>query len=266
MAKNMEEIAKEILAGKKLKKAAPGTGKIKLPPPNEKMKAQSALKKAEMTEPMNKKTKKPATNAMERSSKSMASDIAEMSPFSTLEKDLPKSGKVIKIAEEIGEVAPKVAKKGMGRAGRLGAAGLAGGALGLGINALMEGLDAEETGSEEEDMDVAETVQAEKTLAKIKADKAKMAAEKAKMEEEGDPAVKIVKKVAVLPKEPKRPPMPMPKSDEEIVSRFNKRLDTEFGEEDPGPWDDVVEKVMRDEFKKAAKESNKKPLSRYLKR
>ena len=220
---SMDDVAKGILKGKKLKKAAPGTGKVKLPPPNKAMKAQSELKKAEMTAPTYKKTTVPtekATTSKKRSSMALgvAEDEAGEKAFKALERDLPKGGRAMRMAEEVGEQAlDKPAKKGASRVGKMAAAGLVGGAVGLGIDALMEGLDAEDTGSEEENMAVSEKRQREKTTALVKGKK-KLPS-----------TLEASTKKKVSPSKGYRPKVAGPK---EIEESYMKRLDKEWPVED----------------------------------
>lgn len=214
-----------------------------------------AEKKAESTAPAYKKTTSPAKKAVSLNKKSMTRGIASENSFSQLERDLPKGGKAMKVAAEEGfaNVEKKAAKKGLKR---MVGAGLAGGAIGLGINALMEGLDAEETGSEAEDLDVVAKRQSEKTAAKIAKDKANsLQASTKKRVVKAPPANNVSKKVF----------KPRPRSDASIVRGFSQQLDKNFGPVEIEGMENVG-KVMKDEFKKAATTSNKKPISKYLKR
>lgn len=202
------EMAKKVLKERKLASDTP-------PPPNAKMKAQGkALKNAESTAPAYKNISKPIEKAAERNKKSMVSGIVSEDPFAKLNRDLPRGGKVMKVAasEGLDQVEKQVAKKGLGKLGRMGMAGLAGGAVGLGINALMEGLDAEEAGSEQEVLDAAEMRQAEKTNALV-------GGKKLPAMVEASTKKKVVAK-------------PLGRSDEDIVKGFNGLLDDNFGPED----------------------------------
>lgn len=204
------EMAKKVLKERKLASDTP-------PPPNAKMRAQGkALKNAESTAPAYKNISNPIEKAAERNKKSMVSGIVSEDPFAKLNRDLPRGGKVMKVAasEGLDQAEKQVAKKGLGKLGRMGMAGLAGGAVGLGINALMEGLDAEEAGSEQEVLDAAEMRQAEKTGALVGGKKIPAVIEASTKK-------KVVTK-------------PLGRSDEDIVKGFNSLLDKNFGPEEGG--------------------------------
>lgn len=227
----------------------------------------SAEKNAESAAPAYKKTMNPA----EKAKKSIT--------FAAMERDLPQGGgKAMKIAKELepdDAMKATIEKMMPGNKmkktlGRMGKAGLVGGAVGLGINALMEGLDAEDAGSEEEKLDEVAMGQAMKTEAKIKADKAAMkpkslpaSTKKSYPTKEKVKALpQAVKKTAVE----KRAPMPMGKSDEQKMEEFNQEGRRNIPDWKIEGMDEAVESAMRSEFKKAAKESNKKPLSTYMKK
>lgn len=286
---NMDDVAKKILAGKKLKKAEPGKGKIKLPPPNAGMKAAArraeadnrifdkhgrpgqgkALKKAESTAPAKseavKKSAPKNVNEAKKAKRVIGGVLPETKPAAK-----PFNFKV----SQVDDVFKAPVKKGVGKAikkGIVGAASLI--PVGLGINALMEGLDAEEAGSEEEDMEAAATRQGEKTAKKIAADKSADRSSAKSVTSLKASTKKRVSKAPVkaLPKAVKKTAVekpvytPKPRSDESIVEGFNKQLDKNFGPVEIEGLENV-EKVMRSEMKKGAKESNKKPISKYLKR
>lgn len=279
---NMDDVASKILKGRKLKKAEPGKGKIKLPPPNAGMKAQKkpfgvaiheeyaknqgkALKKAESTAPAKSEAVKKSAPKNANEAKKAKRVIGGVLPESK-SVSKPFNFKV----SQVDDVFKAPAKKGVGKAikkGIVGAASLI--PVGLGINALMEGLDAEDAGSEEEDMEAAATRQGEKTAKKIAADKS---AAKSVTSLKASTKKRVSKApVKALPKAVKKTAVekpvytPKPRSDESIVEGFNKQLDKNFGPVEIEGLENV-EKVMRSEMKKGAKESNKKPISKYLKR
>lgn len=225
----------------------------------------SAEKNAESTAPKKRNTMKPNEKPMKSAT------------FSSMERDLPKGGgKTMKIAKELDpDDAMKATIKKMmpgnklGKAlKRTGIAAMVGGPIGLGVNALMESLDAEEGGSEEERLDEVAMDQEMKTEAKIKADKAKAKSLPASTKKSYPTKEKVkalpqnVKKTVVE----KRAPMPMGKSDKQKMEEFNQEGRRNIPDWKIEGMDDAVERAMRSEFKKAAKESNKKPLSTYIKR
>jgi len=233
----------------------------------------SALKNADSTAPAYKKVKKPAVKDAAESSLSMTRGVTDSNPFAKLENDLPRGGRAMRVAAEEGleQEGKQVAKKGLGKLGRMATAGLAGGAVGLGVNALMEGLDAEETGSEEEDMDVASQRQFEKSSAKIKANKpALKAAVEDADEPDGEAGVQGRKLPSTLKASTKKNYQnvkpgkvmagPKVKPDSDIEKEFHVELARNYGEpaDEANPFDKVVGRVMKDEFGKAAKRVNKR--------
>lgn len=227
----------------------------------------SAEKNADSMAPAYKNAKSP----MEKAKKSIT--------FAAMERDLPQGGgKVMKIAKELepdDAVKATIEKMMPGNKmkktlGRMGKAGLVGGAVGLGINALMEGLDAEEAGSEEEKLDEVAMGQAMKTEAKIKAEKAAMKPKSLPASTKKSYPTK--EKVKALPQTVKKTvveetvPVPMGKSEDDVMEEFNQEGRRNIPDWKIEGMDDAVERAMRSEFKKAAKESNKKPLSTYIKR
>lgn len=115
------------------------------------------------------KKPKMAPRAME-----IAKEIEAEAPFKVLDRDLPKAGRVMSLADEAVEAdsataAGKALKSAASKqaAKRLGVGAAVGGVLGLGAAALMEGLQAEEAGGEEEQLEEASLKQQEKTNAKL---------------------------------------------------------------------------------------------------
>jgi len=56
------------------------------------------------------------------------------------------------------------------------------------------------------------------------------------------------------------------KSSDQIKDEFDAEIKRNFGPTEIEGLDETVEKTMRSEFKKSAKEANKKPISTYLKK
>lgn len=236
----------------------------------------SAEKNAESTAPKKRNTMKPNEKPMKSAT------------FSSMERDLPKGGgKTMKIAKQLDpDDAMKATIKKMmpgnklGKAlKRTGIAAMVGGPIGLGVNALMESLDAEEGGSEEERLDEVAMGQEAKTEAKIKADKAKVKSLPASTKksyptkEKVKPLPQNVKKTVVET----RAPMPMGKSEDEVMEEFNQEGKRNIPDWSPGFADKLKQKIegipienmeesAEEEFKKAAKQINKKPISTYMKR
>lgn len=260
----MDDVAKKILAGKKLKKAEPGKGKVKLPPITQKMKAESkAPAKSPKAPPKSapkaqKMSKRPMGGVLPDADKQVMKEVNKVSakPFAKLEADLPKGGKgAMKVAKELGEEglegeAKVVAKKGLGRLGKaaMGAAALAPVMTGVGL--LMEGLDAEEAGSEEEQMESAAMRQSEKTAGLVKGTKklpdsvkasTKRAVKKAKP---AKALPKAVKKAPAIEKKPKTEAVysPKGKSDDQVAKEYDAELKRNFG----SPEDDDLTKLVTD--------------------
>lgn len=96
-----------------------------------------------------------------------------------LERDLPKGGRAVKVAEELAagpaehEIMNRIrsqgTKKSLGKVGKLVGAGMLGGAVGIGLDALMEGtLGADDAGDADADaMQAAEAKQGAKTKAML---------------------------------------------------------------------------------------------------
>jgi hypothetical protein len=226
-----------------------------------------AEKKADMTAPAKSEAVKP--------NKKPAKSIS----FSAMERDLPRGGgKTMKIAKELDPDKSmmdaiermKPGGKIKKAAGRFGKAALALTPVGLGVSALMEGLDAEDAGSEEEMLDEVAMGQAMKTEAKIKADRAAMKpkslpASTKKSYPKKAPVKALPQSVKVTEVEETIPVM-KGKSDEQLEEEFNQEGRRNIPDWEIEGMDEAVESAMRSEFKKAAKESNKKPISTYIKR